>query len=223
MKFRISAFHQTQLLHHRERLPDGVINLSGSVDHIVRRVEQFKLDRYGYRSSTPVLIARLVEDSVLVAQAQSPECLTEKSATHQLEVQLAEAIINARLLKLTNAQDGYDSPRDAVEAAFPQVFLDALREQLRIVVYYIDESEPLASVADIDLSSCSVLTGAVATNVFAVDEEGAEIVFEEKQSPKISFREILDRIVEDKDANPYDDDDWRQWWDNNEPPFNDKQ
>jgi len=222
MKFRISSARQNALLHRHGHSPDGVIDLSMTVGHIVRRIKRMKIDRYGYRSSSPVLIAGLVEDSAFAAECRPPTRDAEQQANYDLTVQLADAIIGSRLLWLTNAEQGYDSPRDAIDDAFPPKFLEELCEQLRIVAYYIEDPDAAEPIADIDLSTCSLLTGPVASNVFAVDDEGAEFTFEPKPNRKVSLRDILDSIAEDEDANPYDDDDWRQWRDNNEPPFDEK-
>lgn len=220
-RFRISPERLTGLLQDRHRAPDGIINLGGTVDHILRRMEGLKVDRFGFRSSTPLLIARLCEDSRLSVDSQPAEHETEYREIYDLEVRLAQAICDARLLQLANAQEGYDSPRDALDAAFPNEFIEALRDQLQTIPFYLEESEVGEMVADLDISSCSALSGAIAVNVFAVDDDGSEIVFDEKPNRKISFREILSQIEKNADANPYDDDDWREWRDNYEPPFND--
>lgn len=219
MRFQISLERQTILLKNRQRVPDGVIDLSGTVDHLIRQVGCLKLQRFSYRSAMPLIITRLVENSMFASEVQPLAIGGEQRMHYDLEVRLAGAIVQARLLQLTNGDDGFNSPQDAVNAAFSPAYLDALRQQLRIVAYYLSDPKKSVVIADIDLSSCSVISGALATNAFADDEDVERIFFDEKTARKISFRDLLNSIEKDEDENQYDDEDWRAWWDNNEPPF----
>lgn len=219
MRFQISLERQTILLKDRQRVPDGVVDLSGAVDHLIRRIGCLKLQRFSYRSAMPLIITRLVEDSMFASEVQPLATGGEQQMRYDLEVRLASAILQARLLQLTNGDDGFNSPQDAVNAAFSPAYLEALRQQLRIVAYYLSDPKKSEVVADIDLSSCSVISGALATNAFADDEDVERIFFDEKTARKISFRDVLNSIEKDEDENQYDDEDWRAWWDNNEPPF----
>lgn len=220
MRFQISLERQTILLKDRQRVPDGVIDLSGTVDHLVRQVGCLKLQRFSYRSAMPLIITRLVEDSMFASEVQPLAIGGEQRMRYDLEVRLAGAILQARLLQLTNEDDGFNSPQDAVNAAFSPEYLAALREQLRIVAYHLSDPKKSVVVADIDLSSCSVISGALATNAFAEDDDDVErIFFDERTDRKISFKDLLNSIEKDEDENQYDDEDWRAWWDNNEPPF----
>lgn len=219
IRFQISLERQTNLLKDRQRVPDGVIDLSGTVDHLIRRIGCLKFQRFAYRSAMPLLIARLVEDSMFASEMQPPTIDVEQQMRYGLESRLANAILQARLLQLTNADDGFDSPQDAVDNAFSREYLEALREQLRIVAYHESDPEKAEVVAVIDLSSCSVISGALATNAFADDDHVEQTFFDEKTPRKISFRDILNSIKKDEEENQYDNDDWREWWDNNEPPF----
>jgi hypothetical protein len=219
MRFQISLERQTILLKDRQRVPDGVINLSGTVDHLVRQVGCLKLQRFSHRSAMPLIITRLVEDSMFASEVQPLSIGGEQQMRYDLEVRLAGAILQARLLQLANGDDGFDCPQDAVNAAFSPEYLEALREQLRIVAYHLSDPKKSEFVADIDLSSCSVISGALATNTFAEDDDVERFFFDEKTVHKINFRDILNNIKKDEDENQYDDEDWRAWWDNNEPPF----
>lgn len=223
MKFHISLEQQTMLLKNRQRVPDGVIDLSGTVDHLIRRIGCLKFQRFAYRSAMPLMIARLIEDSSCSGEVQTPHLEYEQQMLYDIEIRLADAILQARLLRLTNADDGFDCPQDAVDAAFSPEYLDVLRDQLRVVAYYMSEPNQSAVVAVIDLSSCSVLSGPLATNAFVGDDHIQPTSSEEKKSRKISFRDILNNIKKSEEENQYDNDDWPEWWDNNEPPFgNDK-
>ena len=207
------------LLKDRQRVPDGVVDLSGAVDHLIRRIGCLKFQRFAFRSAMPLIITRLVEDSAFASEVQPPAVDVEHLLHYELEVRLADAIVQARLLQLANGDDGFNSPQDAVNAAFSPAYLEALRQQLRIVAYYLSDPKKSVVIADIDLSSCSVISGALATNAFADDEDVERIFFDEKTARKISFRDLLNSIEKDEDENQYDDEDWRAWWDNNEPPF----
>jgi hypothetical protein len=64
-----------------------------------------------------------------------------------------------------------------------------------------------------------VLSGPLAINAFVDDDLGEHTVSDEKTTRWINIRDILHRIEKNDDENQYDDEDWREWWDNNEPPF----
>jgi hypothetical protein len=219
MRFNISLERQTAMLKDRQRVPDGVINLSGAVDHIIRRIECLKFRRFAFRSSMPLVVTRLVEDAALASEVQAPGIEDDQQICHDLEVRLADAIVQARLLQLTNEDHGFNCPQDALNRAFSSVYLGALRSQLCAVAYHIREERNSTLVADIDLSSCSVLSGPLAINAFVDDDLGEHTVSDEKTTRWINIRDILHRIEKNDDENQYDDEDWREWWDNNEPPF----
>jgi len=219
MRFDISLERQTALLKDRECVPDGVIDLSGAVDHLIRRIGCLNFQRFAFRSAMPLLISRLVEDSAFASEAKPPVEDVEQQARYELEVRLADAIVQARLLQLTNDTDGFDCPQDALNDAFSRIYVETLREQLCAVAYHIRETEKSTLVADIDLSSCSVLSGPLAINAFVNDDHVEQTLSDEKTVRKINLRDILDSIEKDDDANQYDDEDWRDWWENHEPPF----
>lgn len=219
MRFDISLERQTALLKDRQRVPDGVIDLSGAVDHLIRRIGHLKFQRFAFRSAMPLIITRLVEDSTFASEAKPRAVDVEQQSQYELEVRLADAIVQARLLQLTNDADGFDCPQDAVNSAFSRAYLETLRKQLCTVAYHMRESDDSTLVADIDLSSCSVLSGPLAINAFVDDDRAEHKPFDETTTRKVNLRDILDKIEKGDDENQYDDDDWREWWDNNEPPF----
>jgi len=219
MRFNISLERQTALLKDRHRVPDGVIDLSGAVDHLIRRIGCLNFQRFAFRSAMPLIITRLVEDSAFASEVQPPAVDGEQQMRYDLEVRLADAIVQARLLQLTNDADGFNCPQDAVDSAFSRVYLETLRKQLCTVPYHICEAKNSTLVADIDLSSCSVLSGPLAINAFVDDDHVEHTHSDEATTRKTNLRDILDRIEKGDDENQYDDEDWREWWDNNEPPF----
>jgi len=218
VRFNISLERQTALLKDRQRVPDGVINLSGAVDHLTRRIESLRFQRFAFRSAMPLVITSLVADAATASGIKAPISGDEEQMTHDLEVRLADAILQARLLQLANDEDGFSCPQDALDCAFSREYLETLRKQLATVAYHMCDEETSPQVADIDLSSCSVLSGPLAINSFVDDDYVEHPRPDEQATRKINLRDILESIKKDDDENQYDDDDWREWWDNNEPP-----
>lgn len=202
------------------RCPDGLVDLGDVSIHLEILIQTIEKCDYGRRSSTVDLISRLVEVD-LVQQSLQRDVDVQRRSVATLCAAIARAIMLAAILRASNSTDGFDSPSDALAHELHCELLKRLHTELRQVPYWFaDDSHNRAYV---DLTGCSTLDGPLAVNAFMTFDDEANMIPTDHKSQKVNLNDIRDRIVPDDSgtANPYDDDGWRPWYSNFEPPLED--
>jgi len=219
MIFAITRDSTQAMLKRTYEAPDGMVDLSETAERLDGLTKEIICCDYARRSSTVDLIARLSE----FALSSKPEFADEEQrSVSEICAALATSILIAALLKGCNGIAGFDCPQDVLATELSPRLIDRLRMELKQVPFRYTNADD--DVAYIDLTGCSTLDGVLASHVFITPVEDSAELESDYPSPKVNLSEIRDRIVPDdpKDSNPYDDDDWRPWGLNNEPPLTDQ-
>jgi len=219
MIFAITRDSTQAMLKRTYEAPDGMVDLSETAERLDGLTKEIICCDYARRSSTVDLIARLSE----FALSSKPEFADEEQrSVSEICAVLATSILIAALLKGCNGIAGFDCPQDVLATELSPRLIDRLRMELKQVPFRYTNADD--DVAYIDLTGCSTLDGVLASHVFITPVEDSAELESDYPSPKVNLSEIRDRIVPDdpKDSNPYDDDDWRPWGLNNEPPLTDQ-
>ena len=219
MIFAITRDSTQAMLKRTYEAPDGMVDLSETAERLDGLTKEIICCDYARRSSTVDLIARLSE----FALSSKPEFADEEQrSVSEICAALATSILIAALLKGCNGIAGFDCPQDVLATELSPRLIDRLRMELKQVPFRYTDADD--DVAFVDLTGCSTLDGVLASHVFITPVEDSAELESDYPSPKVNLSEIRDRIVPDdpEDSNAYDDDDWRPWGLNNEPPLTDQ-
>jgi|GEM_PF-6225665 len=214
MRFIIDADLLAELLHDREQIPDGVVDLSPTSAILEELLGAALCDEAYARAAAPLLTSRIA--SRLISTTDPRERVCES---------LAAAIIVGSLMRQLNAACQFDTPGHAVPQIFSEQWRKRLAEDLKSVPYYEGRlGTPQEGAQILDLAGCPTLCGRLVTEFYAPEgrdtpEDGglrhpADFGAEVGEIKFIDIREL------DLGPTPknYEDSNWPDWDDNYEPP-----
>jgi hypothetical protein len=214
MRYIIDPDLLNEILRDRERIPDGVVDLSPVSAIIEELLGAMPRDEGYARAAAPLLTARIASRLMSATDPMERAC-----------VSLAAAIIVVALARQLNTACQYDTPGDAVLRIFSALWRKRLAEDVKSVPYYEGRAgTPQDGALILDLAACPTLCGPLVTEFYAPEgrdapEDGglrhpADFGAEVGEITFIDIRE-LDFGPTPKD---YEDSNWPNWDENFEPP-----
>lgn len=227
MIFELSLANTIERLGTLEDCPDGVVDLSATIVHINEYKKLVDLNRSDTRSAVVRLTAALYEHM----QVPLGEPDDEVSSIDNVCRRLALSVLMAHMIRDSHLANRYENPLDAIASILPSRYMQRLELDLQSVPYWASEPDSAGVIrASIDISGCACL-GIAVTYSCEPDEEDEDehdtfIQFDGDEE-SIPLRRLFrrsdreDRIEPEGPVYPYDENSWRAWHENNEPPFAD--
>jgi len=228
MIFELSLANTIERLSTLEDCPDGVVDLSAIITHIDAYKKVVNQGRTDTRSAVVRLAAALSEHLHLPSKVPDDEASSIEQICHRL----ALSILMTFIFRDSHLANRYENPLDAIENILPSRYLQRLELDLKSVPYWVSESDSNGVIrASIDIAGCASLGIAVAyiaepdedddeeTDVF-IEFDGDDESIQLRRHSR--HRDRDDRPEPEGPVYPYDENSWRAWHENHEPPFTDE-
>lgn len=227
MIFELSLANTIERLGTLEDCPDGVVDLSATIARINEYKKVVDQERTDTRSAVVRLTAALCEHM----QVQLEVSDDETSSIENVCRRLALSILVAHMIRDSHLANRYENPLDAIANILPPRYMQRLELDLKSVPYWVSGPDSAGIIrASIDISGCACL-GIAVTYLTEPDEEDEEendsyIQFDGDEE-SIPLRRLFRRPDRDEcpepagPVYPYDDNTWRAWYENHEPPHAD--
>ena len=227
MIFELSLANSIERLSTLEDCPDGVVDLSATIAHINAYKVVVNQSRTDTRSAVVRLRAALYEHVQVSLEVPDDEASSIEHICHRL----ALSILMTHIFRDSHLANRYENPLDAIENILPSHYMQRLELDLKSVPYWAREPDAAGVIrASIDISGCASLAIAVAHIAEPDDDDDDEgdafIQFIGDEEP-IPLRRLSPRHNHDERPEPegpvypYDDNAWRAWYENHEPPHAD--
>ena len=227
MIFELSLANTIERLSTLEDCPDGVVDLSATIAHINAYKEVVDQGRTDTRSAVVRLTAALYEHIQVSLRLPDDEATSIERICHRL----ALSILMTHIFRDSHLANRYENPLDAIEKILPSHYMQRLELDLKSVPYWASEPDSAGIIrANIDISGCASLGIAVAHIAEPdedVDEESESFIEFDGDEDSIPLRRLFRRIDRDDRPEPegpvypYDENSWRAWYENHEPPYAD--
>lgn len=224
MIFELSLANTIERLSTLEDCPDGVVDLSATIAHINAYKMVVNQSRTDTRSAVVRLTAALYEHIQVSLEVPDDEASSIEHICHRL----ALSILMTHIFRDSHLANRYENPLDAIENILPSRYMQRLELDLKSVPYWASEPDAAGVVrASIDISGCASLAIAVAHIAEPDDDDDDEgdafiqFIGDEESRP---LRRLFPRHNHDERPEqegpvyPYDDNAWRAWYENHEPP-----
>jgi len=228
MIFEVSLANTIERLSTLEDCPDGVVDLSATIAHINEYKKVVNQGRTDTRSAVVRLAAALYEHIQVSLEMPNDEASSIEHVCHRL----ALSILMTHIFRDSHLANRYENPLDAIENILPSRYMQRLELDLKSVPYWATEPDAAGIIrASIDISGCASLGIAVAY-IAEPDEDDEEendtFIQFDGDDESISLRRMFrrrdrdDRPEPEGPVYPYDENSWRAWHENHEPPFADE-
>lgn len=225
MIFELSLAKTIEHLATLEVCPDGVVDLSATIAHINEYKKVVDQERTDTRSAVVRLTAALYEHIQVSLEGPSDEASSIENVCRRL----ALSVLMAHMIRDSHLANQYDTPLDAIANILPSRYMQRLELDLKSVPYWASEPDSAGVIrASIDISGCACLGIAVTylaePNEECDEEDDAFIQFDGDEE-SIPLRRLFRRPDRDERPElggpvyPYDDNTWRAWHENHEPPL----
>lgn len=214
MRLIIDAELLVELLKNRERIPDGVVDLSLVSTILEELLGDVPRDEAYARAAAPLLTSRIASRLARTTDPVEHVCAS-----------LAVAIFVGSLVRQLNTACQYDTPGHAIPRIFSEEWRARLAVDLKSVQYYEGRpGTPHEGALILDLAGCPTLAAALVTEFYADEDRDApedgglrrQVDF----GAEIGEIEVIDLKELDLGPTPkdYEDSNWPDWDDNFEPP-----
>jgi len=228
MIFELSLANTIARLSTLEDCPDGVVDLSATIVHINEYKKVVDQGRTDTRSAVVRLAAGLYEHIQVSLEMPNDEASSIEHVCHRL----ALSILMTHIFRDSHLANRYENPLDAIENILPSRYMQRLELDLKSVPYWASEPDSVGIIrASIDISGCASLGIAVAY-IAEPDEDDEEendtFIQFDGDDESIPLRRMFrrpdrdDRPEPEGPVYPYDENSWRAWHENHEPPFADE-
>jgi len=228
MIFELSLANTIERLSTLENCPDGVVDLSATIAHINAYKMVVNQSRTDTRSAVVRLTAALYEHIQVSLEVPDDEASSIEHICHRL----ALSILMTHIFRDSHLANRYENPLDAIENILPSHYMQRLELDLKSVPYWASEPDSAGIIrANIDISGCASLGIAVA-HIPEPDEDDEEendtFIQFDGDDESIPLRRMFrrrdrdDRPEPEGPVYPYDENSWRAWHENHEPPFADE-
>jgi len=228
MIFELSLANTIARLSTLEDCPDGVVDLSATIVHINEYKKVVDQGRTDTRSAVVRLAAGLYEHIQVSLEMPNDEASSIEHVCHRL----ALSILMTHIFRDSHLANRYENPLDAIENILPSRYMQRLELDLKSVPYWATEPDAAGIIrASIDISGCASLGIAVAY-IAEPDEDDEEendtFIQFDGDDESIPLRRMFrrrdrdDRPEPEGPVYPYDENSWRAWHENHEPPFADE-
>jgi len=228
MIFELSLANTIERLSTLEDCPDGVVDLSATIAHMNEYKKVVDQGRSDTRSAVVRLAAALYEHIQVSLEVPDDEVSSIEHVCHRL----ALSILMTHIFRDSHLANRYENPLDAIENILPSRYMQRLELDLKSVPYWASEPDSAGIIrARIDISGCASLGIAVAHLAEPEEddeEENDTFIQFDGDDESIPLRRIFrrrdrdDRPEPEGPVYPYDENSWRAWHENHEPPFADE-
>jgi hypothetical protein len=225
MIFELSLANTIERLGTLEDCPDGVVDLSATIAHINEYKKVFNQERTDTRSAVVRLTTALYEHLQAPSKVPDNETSSIENICHRLALSIlmthiSTAMQNRFRLRDSHLANRYKNPLYAIKNTLSSRYTHRLELDLKSVPYWASEPDSAGIIrASVDISGCACF-GITVAYIAEPDEDDEEHNQTFIQSRRLFRRPDRDERPEPEGpVYPYDNNTWRAWYENHEPPL----